>query len=71
MAFRIRKGEIAAHQQQHADNCHFGKLGGGVNNAFAAPSAEGQHERTGDGEPHSTHQRRRNVFDRNINREIG
>src|SRR6266700_1191601 len=68
---RIRKREIAAHQQQNSDNCQLQQFTRTVTNVFPTRKAVAQHDDTGNREPRGAHQSRRNVLNCNVNGEIG
>ncbi len=71
MLLRIGQGQVAAQEQQHPHNRHLPQLPRLVSNLSPAQSAIGEHEHARDQEAYAAHQSRGNMFDRDVDAEIG
>ena len=71
MHLGVSEREIAAHEQQHAHDCHLRQLRRPVENLAPAQSAKRQHAYARDQEAYAAHQGGGNVLDRDVDAEIG
>ena len=69
--FRVRKRQVAAHQQQHTYDRRLEKSRGRVENLSATQRTEREHEYARDEKAYAAHQRWGNLLDRDIDAEIG